>query len=171
MRLLYSIGQHVLSGGMSIFAHSGCRRQSPVVVGDAVGANDGPTEGAGEGDSEGPVVGISVGDDDGLHVGASVFSQHPRNSVRLLYSIGQHALSGGMLIFAHSGCRRQSPGVVGDADGEIVGPAEGAGDGDSEGLAVGSSVGLVEGTGVGARVLSQQGKYVRLSPAGQQSML
>ena len=64
---------------MSIFAHSGCRRQSPVVVGAAVGANDGPAEGAGEGDSEGPDVGASVGDDEGVHVGASVFSQHIKN--------------------------------------------------------------------------------------------
>ena len=77
-------------------------------------------------------------------------------------TIGQHVASSGMPVSlaAHFGCRRQSPDVVGDTDG------------DSEGSFVGADVvGDTEGSAVGASVLSQHGRYVLWSIAGQQSML
>jgi len=130
-------------------------------VGHNVGVRVGDSDGAGVGDTDGEPVGAIVGSAVGTPVGASVFSQHHRNTVRLPSSIGQHVASGGMPVSsaAHLVCRRQSPGVVGDADGAAEGDAEGAGDGDAEGARVGASV------------LSQQGRYVLLSIAGQQSML
>ena len=138
-------GQHWPDRPMA--AHRAWRRQSPGVDGRGVGCTDGSpvaasVNEASEGTGLGTADGTSVGASD---VGASVLSQQPKWTIAPVVGEmpGQHWPESCMA--RQRACARQSPAVVGDADGAGEGDADGRGDG----LVDGESLGLAEGLVLG----------------------